>query len=160
MAKIIIESGMNFIADNIFHIEKSDVYKKTLMPGGIKTVEFIRVKSDKLLFIEAKSSFPKPDLPYFQNHIHDICEKFIHSLNLYMSIVIGVNEQLIPNDFKPPTKLSLNFVLVFNNFEQKWCSPIEMALTNKLSQLKIMTKIWKPEVSVINSEMAAKLNLI
>lgn len=163
MAKIITESRMNFIADNAFHIEKSDIYTK-LRDNSIKTVEFIRAKDDKLLFMEAKLSFPNPNNPEsitkFQSEIDDICDKFIHSLNLYTSIVIGVNEQHIPN-FKPANKVSLKFILIIgNSFEQKWCTPIKNALTNQLRNSNCIAKIWKPEVFALSSEMAVGQNLI
>jgi hypothetical protein len=161
MAKIITESGMDFIADNTFHIEKSDIYTK--LKDSIKTVEFIRAKENKLLFMEAKSSFPNPNNPEssakFQSEIEDICNKFIHSLNLYASIAIGVNIQPLP-DFQPAIKVSLNFVLVFNNFEQKWCAPVEKALTNQLLKSECIAKIWKPTVLVINHKTAKEQNLI
>ena len=160
MAKIITESGMNFIADNSFHIEKFHTKLK-----GIKTVEFIRAKGDKLLFMEAKSSFPNPgnpqldNIPNFQSQVNDICEKFIHSLNLYASIAIGVNEEF-PPDFKPAVKVSLMFVLIFYNFEQEWCIPIKKALETQLKKSKCIAKIWQPTVLVINHEKATKRNLI
>ena len=34
------QSGMDFIADNTFHIEESDLYKNA--GDGIKSVEFVR----------------------------------------------------------------------------------------------------------------------
>jgi len=155
MAKIITESGMNFIADNTFHIEKSDIYAN--IKESIKTVEFIRAKDNKLLFIEAKSSFPKSESSAeFQSEIDDIHNKFIHSLNLYASIVIGVNEQQLPPDFNPANKISLKFVLIINGFEQKWCIPVEKALTNQLRKSKCIAKIWKPTIFVINHETATK----
>jgi len=161
MAKTITDSGMVFIAENVFHIEKSDVYTK--IKDSIKTVEFIRAKDDRLLFVEAKSSFPNPNNSEssvkFQSEIDDICEKFIHSLNLYSSVAIGVNEQLPPG-FNPATNVSLNFVLIFNCFEQKWCVPIQKALTNQLCKSKCIAKIWKPTVLVMNQEMASKQRLI
>ena len=162
MAKIITESGMNFIAENTFHIEKSDIYTK--LKDSIKTVEFIRAKENKLLFVEAKSSFPNPNNPEssvkFQSEIDDIYDKYIHSLNLYASIEIGVNEQLPPNFIKPAINVSLQFVLIFNDFEQKWCIPIEKALTNQLLKSECIAKIWKPTVLVINHETATEQNLI
>ena len=164
MDKIITESGMDFIADNTFHIEKSDSYLK--LKDSIKTVEFIRAKDNKLLFVEAKSSFPKPNNPdnqessaKFQSEIEDICNKFIHSLNLYASIVIGVNMQPLP-DFQPAIEVSLNFVLIFNNFEHKWCVPVNKALTNQLRKSECIAKIWKPAVLVLNHETATKRKLI
>lgn len=162
MAKIITESGMNLIADNAFHIENSGIYKK-LKNDNIKSVEFIRAKDEDLLFIEAKSSFPNPNKPEspakFQSEIDDICDKFIHSLNLYASIAIGTNEQLM-FDFNPAVKVSLKFILIFNNFEQKWCIPIAKALTNQLRTSICIAKIWKPAVFVINHEMATKQKFI
>jgi hypothetical protein len=87
MDRIITESGMDFIADNTFHIEKSDIYTK--LKNGIKTVEYIRAKDDKLLFVEAKMSFPNPNNPEsiaeFQSQIEDIC-KHKHDLEKLMTL--------------------------------------------------------------------------
>lgn len=161
MAKAITESGMEFIADNVFHIEKTDVYAE--IGDCIKTVEFIRANDNMLLFIEAKSSFPNPNNPKseveFQCQIDSLCDKFIHSLNLYASIAIGINGRL-PSDFKPAPKASLRFILIFNNFEERWCIPVEKALRNQLSKSECIAKIWKPFVFVINGETAKAYNLI
>jgi hypothetical protein len=58
VSKTIVESGMQFASDNVFHIEKSPQY--AAFGGSVRTVEFIRAMDDKLLFVEAKSSFPNP----------------------------------------------------------------------------------------------------
>jgi len=166
VSKTITESGMIFNADNAFHIEKSRVY--TGLGKGVKSVEFIRAKGDKLLFVEAKSSFPKPNKPpnpnkgnktgeqLFREEIADICDKFIHSLNLYSAIDVGVTEYNFPTDYKSADKMSLTFILVLNEFEKSWCGEIERALTNKIRESICMSKIWKPEVIVINNEIAAE----
>jgi len=101
-------SGLAFIDENVFHIEKSPLY--TQLGNNVKTVEFIRSINKDLLFVEAKSSFPNPDgtIPnpkkgnkigteLFDEEIADICEKFTHSLNLYSAIKVGV----IGNGFPP-----------------------------------------------------------
>ena len=166
MNKTIIESGMSFNADNAFYIEKSPVYIG--LGNGVKSVEFIRAKGDKLLFIEAKSSFPKPNNPpnpnkgnktgeqLFREEIADICDKFIHSLNLYSAIDVGVTEYDFPADYKPADKMSLKFVLVINKFDRSWCVDIEKALTNRIRESICMSKIWKPKIIVINNEIAAE----
>ena len=107
MDKIIpCQSGMDFIANNSFHIEKADVYKN--IGEGVRSVEFIRAKNDMLLFVEAKLSFPNPNNPdtdnkaKFQKEIDEICEKFIHSLNLFSSIEVGVSEADYSSDFLKP----------------------------------------------------------
>jgi len=115
------QSGMDFIAENSFYIEESDAYKKHHKVNGIRSVEFIRVKGNTIYFIEAKPSFPNPNNPYednkkkFDDAVCEICEKFIHSLNLYSSIEVGVTEVCYPTDFVRPKKASLTFLLVMNN---------------------------------------------
>ena len=79
MPEVITESGMNFVADNAFHIEKSYIYAG--LGVGVKSVEFVRMIGNSLIFVEAKTSFPKPDgtpstddKERFRNSISDICE--------------------------------------------------------------------------------------
>lgn len=166
MRNTITESGMEFIADNVFHIEKSPAYAR--LGGDVKSVEFVRAKDNKLLFIEAKSSFPNPNNPapnpdkedktgdeLFQEEISDICDKFTHSLNLYSAVDVGVTEDGFPPDYKPSDKVSLMFILVINGFDRSWCDEIEKALTNRMRDSICISKIWKPEVFVINDEAAA-----
>lgn len=161
MDRIITESGMNLIADNAFHIEKSNLYKK--LQNSVKSVEFVRVKEDKLLFVEAKTSLPNPDNPSadnpenFQIQIDDICKKFVHSLNLYSSIITGVTETVLPTDFNVPDKISIILVLIVKNHEARWCKPVKIKLIQSLP--RYFKKIWTPAVIVINHETATKQNL-
>jgi len=161
MPNIITESGMNFVADNAFHIEKSLLY--TNLGDGVRSVEFVRGKANNLLFIEAKTTFPSPDNPStenfvkFQTQIDEICDKFIHSLNLFSSVKIGVAEDELSNDLILPEKISLVFILVIKNHEFKWCKPIREKLMTTLPLY--LKKIWKPEIYVINKDVAAKYSL-
>jgi len=162
MGRIITESGINFIADNTFHIEKSGLYLS--LGEGIRSVEFVRVKDGKLLFIEAKTSFADPNNPSlknvenFKSGINEICEKFIHSLNMFLSIKVGVAEQAFNSDFAPPESISLEFILVIKNHELKWCRRVREKLWSDLP--KHIIKIWKPTIHVINEEVAFRWKLI
>ena len=162
MVDVISEPGMDFIADNSFHIEKSSIYKK-LLSQGIRSVEFVRVKDDELLFVEAKTTFPNPNNPSvenrkkFQSEINEICDKFIHSLNLFSSVKVGVAENAFPIGFVLPEKVSLKFILVIKDHELKWCRKIKIALNDKLPSY--LNKIWKPNIRVINHDGARKDNL-
>jgi len=164
MGNMITESDMDFIADNAFHIEKSPSY--TNLGSDVKSVEFVRIKDNKLLFVEAKSSFPKPDVAdagkstRFKEEIGKIYDKFTHSLNLYSAVEVGVIGGGFPADYKPADKVTLVFVMVIKGFEQTWCIPIQKALLAEISKSIIMAKIWKPEVDVINEETAKKKRLI
>ena len=170
MSSPIIESGLNFVPDNAIHIEKSPLY--TQLGENVKSVEFVRTIGKKLLFVEAKSSFPNPNNPapnpdkgnktgteLFREEIADICEKFIHSLNLYSAAEVGVTEIGFPQGYTPSEKVSLEFVLVINGFKKSWCYGVERALLNKIRESICMARIWKPKVYVINHEAAIIKNL-
>ena len=139
MVNVIIESGMSFVCENTFYIEKSETY--TSMSEGVRSVEFVRVKADKLLFVEAKTSFPNPNNPCAENferflsEVNEIREKFIHSLSLLSSIEVGVAEECFPSDFALPGKVSLEFVLVIKNHELRWCKQVKEKLTTTLHKL-------------------------
>jgi hypothetical protein len=158
------QSGMDFIADNTFHIEKTNSYE-SIRDKGVRSVEFIRVKDDTLLlFVEAKTAFPNPNNPSaenearFQEEIDDVCEKFTHSLNLFSSIEIGVTSEEFPDGFIVPEKVSLIFMLVVKNHAFEWCKPIKGEIEATLPYY--LKKIWKPRVSVINEGIAAEQGLI
>jgi hypothetical protein len=164
MSNIITESGMDFIAHNTFHIERSPLYTDKLLSNGIKTVEFIRADGNKLIFVEAKKTFPKPDdgpnaeeRVRFANALKEVCEKFVHSLNLYSSVKIGVSETQLPEDFLLLDKVTLKFVLVVKNHKPEWCRKIQTALVNALPSYLRM--IWKPTVCVINHDTAINQKL-
>ena len=162
MDNVITESGMDFIAENAFYIEKAELY--TNLGDGVRSVEFIRVKNDKLMFIEAKTGFPNPDNPCeenrekFQSTVETICEKFIHSLHLLSSVKIGVTKESLPSDFDLSEKTSLVFLLVIKNHDLAWCRPIKGKFIDALPLY--LKKIWKPEVLVINQSVAVKQGLI
>jgi len=163
MCKIIPnQSGMDFIAENTFHIEQSRLFKN--IGDGVRTVELIRAKDDKLLFIEAKTSFPNPINPKtenttrFQEEIIEVCEKFIHSLNMFSSVKSGVSEHGFHSDFIVPKKIKLVFMLIIKNHEFEWCKPIKVEIEEILPLY--LKKIWKPIVYVINQEIASEQELI
>ena len=161
MGKVITESGMDFVADNTFYIEKSDLYAS--LGAGVRSVEFLRLKDGKLLFVEAKTSFPDPNNPSvenplnFQSEIDKICEKFIHSLNLFASVEVGVNGNMFDVGLTLPENISLEFILVIKNHEIEWCKIVKAALNTNLP--KYILKIWRPIIYVINEENAARWNL-
>jgi hypothetical protein len=163
MPEPIVESGMEFISDNSYHLEKSQAFASVNDgKSGIKSVEFIRKKNDMLLFVEAKTTFPHPESAEtperFDEEIGDICDKFIHSLNLYSSIKIGVTENYLPDVFDSLEKISLMLVLVVRNHKDVWCKPIKSGLEQRLPYY--FRKIWKPTVLVLNFGLAKEFHLI
>ena len=170
MSKVIVESGMSFVTDNVFHIEKSPLYIQ--LGECVKSVEFVRSMGNKLVFVEAKSSFPNPNNPtpnpgkrnktgieLFREEIADLSDKFIHSLNLYSSVDVGVAESRFPPEYMPSTKVTIMFVLVINSFDKSWCDEVERALLNTIRESICVSRIWKPEIYVLTHEMATKWKL-
>ena len=126
------DSDMFFIKDNTFRIEKSPVHE-SVKSNGIKVVEFIRVKENELIFVEAKTSLHNPEKgeksgEYFRQEVEEIRDKFIHSLNLFSSIKVGIRDAAFADDFVLPTKGSLVFVLVVKEHENKDCRIIKTTL--------------------------------
>jgi len=162
MANVINESGMDFIADNAFGIENSTIYKE--LGEGIKSVEFVRGIDDMLLFVEAKTTFPNPNNPSedeanrFQDEVEIICEKFVHSLNLYMSIEVGVAESLQECEIGKPENVTIMLVLVIKKHKHDWCKPVRVELARVLPPY--FKKIWKPRILVVNHEEAVNMSLV
>lgn len=161
MSDVITESEMDFIPDKAFRIEKSTLY--TNLGEGIKSVEFIRIKEDNLLFVEARTSFPDPNNPdagnltKFHSQIEDICEKFLHSLNLFSSVKVRVAENTLPEDFILPERISLVFILVLKSHDLRGCRRIKAKINSSLPPY--LKEIWKPKVYVINHQTAINRNL-
>ena len=101
MGVIIEESGLRFgeyYEDQVFQIETSPQYTKSLRDNGIKSCEFILRKGKKLYFFEAKSSCPRQimkDIPdkdekkkQYDEFIEEIVLKMRHSLALYGNILL------------------------------------------------------------------------
>ena len=159
------ESGMAFGPyedDRVYHVERSSLYQGI---SAAKTVEFILAQSeDALLFVEAKSSSPKPvvgNRENFQDYSEDIAEKFLHSLNLFCAALLGRHDLIcdMPDSFRAMDSghVSIKFLLVINGHPAEWLPPIQTALDQKLRSYR---SIWGSEVVVLNHEMALRRHLI
>ena len=94
MAEIVYHSNMGFIYDNVFPIEEKGINVR--LGEGIRTVEFIRCIKGKLVFVEARTTFAQTDGidisdgTNLQKQTQEVVDKFIHSLNIYAAIKIGI----------------------------------------------------------------------
>ncbi|MCL2049709.1 MAG: hypothetical protein FWG87_13400 [Defluviitaleaceae bacterium] len=176
-------SGMTFVADNAYPFEKlTKGLNKNKKYKHVKSVEFIRGRGKKLFFIEAKTSFANPNntkgKDNFRNEINEVFYKFLHSLNLYFAIKLGVVPETPPtvngigytlhslHSFNLEHYGSLNFVLVINStpkgFKEDWCRNIQVALENKRTELNALFNIWNlmPTIRVMTDVQARKSNLV
>jgi len=173
MVEFIEESGMNFIVDNSFYIEKSPLYAElNAGKNKIRTVEFIRYLNndyfeETLLFVEAKTTFPNPNNPLAENlerfdkAICEICKKFTHSLSVCSSILTGANNETSAEPLikvlSPPKNIVVFFVLVIKTHEISWCKKVHGEIMDKLPE--DIKHIWRPEILVINHETAIEIKL-
>lgn len=152
---LIHESGMNFgvfDAERMIHWEKSKLYRSLM--DKVRTVEFISIGKDGALqLVEAKTSAP---FDYIDSYTRDISEKFMHTLDLFMSVYIG-RQQDFYHEF-PETFLSLDItsvkirlILIIKNQRLNALMPVRNALNKKLTAY---TKTWRLESIVLNEALA------
>lgn len=156
------ESGMtfgDFLVDDVFRIERSDVYKK--IGQGIKTVEFICLqKNDKVCFVEAKKSSPRTDNEEtFDAFVGELVEKFTHLFEVWMSIFVkrrssDISRNFLEVDMKT---VKFKFILVIHGHKEEWLPPIRNAMKRRLMP---HNKIWGSDVVVLNEKSARDMNLI
>lgn len=174
MSELSIEEEKYFIGDdNTFLVESEMIlaggnksfflekYRNSLRHmEGVKTVEMVFCKGAKLIFIEAKLSFPNPknkeSQPNIEKATQDIIDKFVHSLNLYCSRAEKIKQ--IETTIKLPQSSSVVFLLIIKGFNEMWCTPIVSKINEKLP--KYIKKIWKPDVYVLNEKEAIKRGFV
>lgn len=168
MGIIIPESDMEFGTyqeKQVFRIEESEQYKKKLRQQRVRCCEFILLRSNKLLFIEAKKSYPDPingiikDENRYNTDIKEIVEKMRHSLDLYANILLnryaqdGVSEEM-----KNIENLTIRLVLVIKNADKSWIIPLQGKFRKELYP---EMHIWKiQDFIILNEEQARKKRLI
>lgn len=167
------ESEMSFgefQEENLFHIEKSKIYKN--LGDGIKTVEFIlRYDEKSIVFLEAKKSCLNVAKRYenekksekFEEYYTSIVEKFVNSLQVYVAAIlnrypdasdVGTQLQKMTN----MKEIQLKFVLVVKNAEDiTWLAGPLAELKARLLQIR---KIWNVEIAVLNEELASQHGLL
>ncbi|MCL2222571.1 MAG: hypothetical protein FWC20_07815 [Oscillospiraceae bacterium] len=162
----IIEGGLTFgefDAKNLFHIEKTNIYKNKFSGDGVKSVEFIlnRPEENELLFVEARTTLPsKCNIAHYNKEIADISKKFLDSLQLAIGIWFGSHN---PSVDAPQNKESfftygkqIILVLVIKNRTGKLT-----AISERIKQeIHREHKLMGLKVRVWNEELAIKANLI
>lgn len=142
----------------LFHIESSDEYKA--IQEGTKIAEFIywRESKNRLIILEAKSSFAKSGEEY-EAEIEAICEKFLNSLDLYLALLIkkSLESTFLKIDYNI---ISFRFTLVIRNYTKDGVKNLTDKLQTKVNKAIRVKKIWKPICSVLNLDEAKKIGLI
>ena len=127
---------------------------------------------NNIVFLEAKKSFPNAANRYeskdktkkFEEYYSSITEKFITSLQIYLSIILDIqqdNESEVGDGLKITNSLKdvgLKFILIVKNAKNDdWLAGPKAELDNRLIKTK---KIWGIKIMVLNEELAKKYKLI
>jgi hypothetical protein len=172
---IIKESNMkfgNYDPDNVFHIEKSDIYTKLKDKQSVKTTEFILLRNNQILFVEAKTSTPNSQTyqdseektKKYHAFVNDIVQKFSDSIEIYSSLLLNyIHSSDFPPNFKVAhnseiTSIEMIFILVIKN---AFPSSLEHYKQKLERELKTKMKIWGiKNILVIDETQAKRKNLI
>ena len=173
MGVIIEESGLRFgeyDEDQVFQIETSEQYTKSLRQNGIKTCEFILRKGRKLYFFEAKQSCPRQIMKdisdnekeekkkRYDEFIQEIILKMRHSLSLYGNILLKqYSQDKVPEKMTNPdlSNTLIYLVLVINPQEGEWEPEPELQDDLRL-HLKDEMRIWKIQSLVVITPQQAR----
>lgn len=160
------ESNMRFQYEDesIYCIESADILAKI---KGCKACEFIALKDNNILVVEAKSSSPKPQSQEdFDQYITDITQKFSDTILLYNAIRIGRHGELnlneIPQNVREIELNNVNYCLylIVHGHQLAWMQPIQDALKQSLKHLLRLWNIPERNVKAINDEIALEKGLI
>ena len=159
------ESGVDFgpfVAEKFFYMEKSDVYQG--LGEGFSTVEFMCMDSKgNCLFVEAKSSSPRPDkedTTDFNKFIEEISAKFQDSYQLFLTNLMerrvssDIGQEIVKQNM---ASVRIKFVLVIPTHKTGWLPPLNEALKK---QLRKTIHMWNIDVAVMNEDMAKDYDLI
>lgn len=165
------ESDMTFgqyNQEDIFHIEKSEIYKKIYL-SGIKAVEFILLKDQKLLFVEAKkstanyaeASTSEEKKKKREEFIQEITQKWVDSIHIYCSLILKrIHSSEFSEKLSTEEVITGNFVpiLVVKNGYKASLIPLRDLLLKKLEPAR---KIWNIQnILVLNEEQAREHHLL
>jgi hypothetical protein len=164
MSICIKESGLlfgDYNADNVFHIEKSQIYEG--LDDCSKTVEFVlRFNANKIYFIEAKNSSPQPcNKKDFNTFINEISGKIEHSMDIFFALIVKRMKDT-KGEFPCPfqhidySTINISAFLIINGHKTEWLPPIKDALTKRLKRI---IKTWNIQVAVLNHELAGEYGL-
>jgi len=155
------ESQMTFSfpKEEVYRIEKSNLLAKV----HLKATECAVWRNGKVVFVEAKSSTPRPQKEeQFEQFICDITDKFVHSITFYNAVMLRHQEEVIPDVLKGVDLCAAqySFILVIHGHKLEWLPPLMDALRSRMSDMLKLWNISDIEVKVINDQMALDAQLI
>ncbi len=156
------ESHMTFRfpGEDLYHIEKSPLVQGV---EGFAVCECVARLGDKVYFIEAKSSSPRPNGKVrFNEFVAEITKKFADSLSVYHAVLARHDDEPVPEGLRSINMRDADYqlYLIVYGHQPEWLVPLSDALK---SQLRHVLKVWNVKdvaVKVINEKIAKQKGLI
>lgn len=158
------ESGMRFQFNEKYYysIEEDSFYNKITSKHQAKICDFITIKNNELLLIEAKSSAPKnkEELTVYSNEIY---KKFYDSLIIYIGVINDRKNTLSTTigremkDYKH-IKKGIKLILIINNIPKNAIIEIKNVFEKVFRKLKYLFSI--ESIIVINDQQAKSKGFI
>lgn len=152
--------------NDVFYIEKSEIYSK-LKSESVKATEFILLRKNKILLIEAKTSTPNFEMcknsdkksKKYIDFINDITKKFSDSIDIYSSLLLNyIHSNDFPKSFNKTRSAEIVLVLVI---KKAFPTSLEHYKEKLEKELKSKMKIWNiKRLLVISEEKAREKNLV
>ena len=141
------ESNMEFTFEknSYYSVEEDIFYSKLTSKYGVKISDFIVLKNNTLIFIEAKSSAPK-NVEDLKSFCEDIYNKFLDTILVYVGVLNNRKNTIsnnITNNMKNINvlKKEIKLMLIINGLEKKYLQDIQLVLEKSLRKLKYMFSI-------------------
>lgn len=148
--------------EQLCHLEEIPQYKQ--MGEGVKMAEFAYSKSkvQRLVVLEAKTSFANPcsgNSQDFSTDIGDVVDKFTNAFDLLgrMALCKDLPSGFHKIDYR---QIEYRFILVIKGHEKDWLHPVKDALEQKLSHVARVARLCQFSVCVLNEEMAARWGML
>ncbi len=149
----------SFPEEDVYRVEKSPL----LAEVELKATECVVSRQGALLFVEAKSSTPRPQTAEkFESFIGEITDKFRHSLMFYNAVMLRHNGEGLPVNLKKVNlaDVKYTFVLVVYGHQLEWLPPLMDALRSRMRHTLRLWNIPDVAVKVMNDRMALDNKII
>lgn len=155
------ESRMTFSfpEDDVYRIEKSPL----LAEVELKATECVVRRDEALMFIEAKSSTPRPQtVEKFDDFIDDITTKFTHSIEFYNALMLRHGGKGLPKNVGNVnlSNISYSFVLIVHGHKLEWLPPLMDALKSRMRHTLKLWNVADVAVRVMNDQIALASHII
>lgn len=164
------EMTFEFEDDCLYRIELSQLLTKVNScadcTSSYSTCECVVKQGDKVLLIEAKTSFADPasdEGKTFCKRIEEIVSKFRDTMSVFHAARLRhPQEQKFGGELwnTKLEKATYELILIIRNHDKEWLQPVSDSLKSRLKPFLRLWRIADTNIKVYNEQLARKNNII